>query len=1487
MRRAVTFVLSLAMTLLSMPFLPFGVAPASAEVTPVANPPWPNTCGIDVAMVIDRSNSIANGGSQYPTNMKNAAIGVVNALSGTPSRIGVWSFGSTVYNQTNPIDGSAGNATKFPYRTYTSVSSGTGVTDLTNTINSIPFQTSSNDGGTNWEDGFEVVAAPADPAKTVILYLTDGNPTLPTLPGNSTEGNDLPNGITQANIKKTAGIKVVGVAIGADISIPNIQSISGPNANDDYFATDFANLQAKLLEIATRLCSPSVTITKQVEQANGTYVNADGWQFQAQANSPVPSGTAYTWISPTGTPGSPVTASTHTDAFFNGSVLFQWEPNTNVDSVGTFTEQPTPTQSATYALDSVTCKRTNKTYPNGQTFTPSVSGQTFTINPVGPEDIVTCTVKNKLRRGNINIPKVTNTGTALPGAIFGLYTNSGATGSPTATCTTAAVTGICSFTSLVPGNFWVKEVSAPPGYVPSSTIIPVTVVADQTTTTSQVVNQAPGITVTKDANPTSLPEPGGSSAFTVSIHNDSPAGDSVTISTLTDNVYGNLHGKGNCSVPQVIASGATYTCTFNGAVSGAPGSSHTDTVTASGKDTFNNNVSDTDDATVTITNVPSSIQVLKSANPTSLPEPGGNATFNVSVQNTSSVDTVTISTLTDNVYGNLDGKGTCDVSPPIVLAPGATYSCAFTGAVSGNAGSVHTDTVTASGTDDDGTAVSDTDDATVSINDVPSSITVTKDANPTSLPEPGGNSTFSVSVHNDSAVDTVTISTLTDDVYGNLDGKGTCDVSPPIVLAPGATYSCAFTGAVSGNAGSTHTDTVTATGTDDDGQAVADSDDATVTITDVPSSIQVTKDANPTSLPEPGGNSTFNVSVQNTSSVDTVTINTLVDNVYGNLDGQGTCDVTPAVVLAPGATYSCAFTGAVTGNAGTVHTDTVTASGTDDDGQPVSDTDDATVTITDVPSSIQVTKDANPTSLPEPGGNATFNVSVQNTSSVDTVTISTLTDNVYGNLDGKGTCDVSPPIVLAPGATYSCAFTGAVSGNAGSVHTDTVTASGTDDDGTAVSDTDDATVSINDVPSSITVTKDANPTSLPEPGGNSTFSVSVHNDSAVDTVTISTLTDDVYGNLDGKGTCDVSPPIVLAPGATYSCAFTGAVSGNAGSTHTDTVTATGTDDDGQAVADSDDATVTITDVPSSIQVTKDANPTSLPEPGGNSTFNVSVQNTSSVDTVTINTLVDNVYGNLDGQGTCDVTPAVVLAPGATYSCAFTGAVTGNAGTVHTDTVTASGTDDDGQPVSDTDDATVTITDVPSSIQVTKDANPTSLPEPGGNATFNVSVQNTSSVDTVTINTLVDDVYGNLDGQGTCDVTPAVVLAPGATYSCAFTGAVSGNAGSTHTDTVTASGTDDDGQPVSDTDDATVTITNVPSSNGHQGRQPHVAARAGRQLNVLERPWSRNTSFGRSSPTSPVDRQRHHGNHGHEHARHQHPPWSWPRAPPTRARSPAP
>ena len=69
------------------------------------------------------------------------------------------------------------------------------------------------------------------------------------------------------------------------------------------------------------------------------------------------------------------------------------------------------------------------------------------------------------------------------------------------------------------------------------------------------------------------------------------------------------------------------------------------------------------------------------------------------------------------------------------------------------------------------------------------------------------------------------------------------------------------------------------------------------------------------------------------------------------------------------------------------------------------------------------------------------------------------------------------------------------------------------------------------------------------------------------------------------------------------------------------------------------------------------------------------------------------------------------------------------------------------------------------------------------------------------------MYGDLNGQGDCKV-PQTIAQNGGQYTCTFPGEVKGDAGSTHTDTVTAVATDDDGSEVSD----------VGEGDGHRPRR---------------------------------------------------------------------
>ncbi len=895
-----------------------------------------------------------------------------------------------------------------------------------------------------------------------------------------------------------------------------------------------------------------------------------------------------------------------------------------------------------------------------------------------------------------------------------------------------------------------------------------------------------------DDNVATLPEPGGSVSIPVTVTNNAApgTGDAELIS-LIDDVYGDLDGQGDCSVPQPIPGGGSYSCSFTVSISEI--GTITDTVTATLENAFGTDEA-SDQANTVVTDVPSVIEIIKTATPDNVDEPGGSVTFSFVINNLSVTDEVTIDTLNDSIYGDLNGQGDCSV--PQTIAAGGSYPCSFTTNVTGNAGDVETNVVTASGTDDDGNPVSDDDDATVTINDVAASIEVIKTANPTSVPEPGDDVTFTFTVNNTSATDEVTITTLEDSIYGDLNGQNDCSV--PQTIAAGGSYSCSITEFVGGSPGETINNVLTVGGTDDDGNPVGGTDDADVTVTDVPSGITATKTASPSSVPESGGDVTYTFVVTNDSTVDSVTIDTLSDSIYGDLNGQNDCSVPQTI--APGGSYTCSITELVSGNAGAVITNVLTASGTDDDGNPVSDDDDAVVTITDVPASIEVIKEANPTSVPEPGGDVTFTFTVDNTSATDEVTIDTLDDSIYGDLNGQGDCSV--PQTIAAGESYSCSITEFVAGNAGDQITNVLTVAGTDDDGNDVGGTDDATVDVTDVPSSILVTKTADPTSVPETGGDVTYTVTILNTSAVDTVTINTMVDDRVANAsDG---CTPSLPADIAPNETITCTYTAFVEGDFGSTHTNVATAMGEDDDGNPVSDNDDETVTFEDVAASIEVIKTANPTSVDEPGGNVTFTFVINNTSPVDLVNITSLEDSIYGDLDGQGDCEV-PQTLPVDGS-YTCSFTTFVAGNAGDAETNVVTATGVDDDGSTVTDTDDATVTINDVPSSIEVTKSANPTSVPETGGDVTFTVKVENTSLVDSVTINSVVDTQFG--DVSASCVPALPATIAPTETITCTFTEFISGDAGETHVNVATASGEDDDGNPVEDDDDEEIPFDDV-------------------------------------------------------------------------------
>ncbi|MCE9687791.1 hypothetical protein LZP73_16545 [Shewanella sp. AS16] len=246
-----------------------------------------------------------------------------------------------------------------------------------------------------------------------------------------------------------------------------------------------------------------------------------------------------------------------------------------------------------------------------------------------------------------------------------------------------------------------------------------------------ITNLPPSLTMTKTADPDQVPESGADVTYTIRVNNTSADYDSpLEITSLMDDKFGNLDGKGTCAIGGFIPFGGYYECSFVEFISASGAGSHTNTATAKGKDNEGDEASGSDSETVQINDIPSMITMTKTADPIEVLETGDdpavsrmvNYTFEFSVD-AAGVDTVTFSSLTDTVFGDITGDCMVDMldGNPIaptalngfMLMPGHSASCTIAQNLTGDAGDVHVNVATIDGVDEDGQAVEAMDDATV------------------------------------------------------------------------------------------------------------------------------------------------------------------------------------------------------------------------------------------------------------------------------------------------------------------------------------------------------------------------------------------------------------------------------------------------------------------------------------------------------------------------------------------------------------------------------------------------------------------------------------------------------------------------------------------------------------------------------------------------------------------------------------------------------
>ncbi len=343
-------------------------------------------CGLNIALVLDQSGSMAAGGKQ--ASLITAANDTINALTGTPSTVAIYTFNQTTGSSV----------------AKTSTINVASAMPLHNFINSLPAPQL----GTNWDQGLAQVASGFDE----VIFLTDGAPTGSRIriTGNNFSQSlftDTEQGIFSANGIKAGGTRVVGIGIGIGTGTPpsggteNLRAVSGPTQNQDFFLGDNANFGAILKALATGACNNQLTISKQIQDPSGALISptpadANRWAFTNTISSGSTIASPVTTAAVNGTNGvasaavtipagtTPTVTVTET---LKGGYTFVGAQC----SVGGVAIIPTPVSGTTAtftgaAAQPMACTFTNKRLPAHDRDTPSPAG------PVGTSISDTATV---------------------------------------------------------------------------------------------------------------------------------------------------------------------------------------------------------------------------------------------------------------------------------------------------------------------------------------------------------------------------------------------------------------------------------------------------------------------------------------------------------------------------------------------------------------------------------------------------------------------------------------------------------------------------------------------------------------------------------------------------------------------------------------------------------------------------------------------------------------------------------------------------------------------------------------------------------------------------------------------------------------------------------------------------------------------------------------------------------------------------------------
>ncbi|WP_172832221.1 DUF7507 domain-containing protein [Nakamurella panacisegetis] len=810
-------------------------------------------------------------------------------------------------------------------------------------------------------------------------------------------------------------------------------------------------------------------------------------------------------------------------------------------------------------------------------------------------------------------------------------------------------------------------------------------------------------------------------------------------------------------------------------------------------------------ATSTIVQVPK-IDLVKTANPTTVDKAGQTVTYSFLVTNTGNV-TLTDAAVVDTAFS---GTGTPPVitCPPAAssLAPGASVTCTAPYVVTQadvDAGMV-TNTATATGTPPAGPApVSPPSSAIVNI-PLKAAISVVKSADTAAMNAIvlGQTVTYSYVVTNTGNV------TLTDPSVTETAFSGTGVVPVPVcptgvTLAPGAQMTCTASYVVTQADVDTGTisNTATSTGTPPSGPPPV-SPPSTVVVPAPPApAITLDKTVNPTTVGKAGDTVLYSFLITNTGNV-TLANATVTEQKFSGTGTPLVITCPPAAdSLLPGASVTCTAPYTLTqadADAGSV-TNTATATGTPPGTTepPVSPPADAILAVPPAPA-LTIVKSADPVVVAHAGDTVTYSYLVTNTGNVTLHAVGVSETKALFSGTGTLPAPTCNPSVLAPGDSVTCTavYTTTQADVDAGVITNTAVAHGTGpvtptDPNPQPTDSGPSTAVVTAPPTpAITLKKSADPVTIAKAGQKVTYSFLVTNTGNVTMDKVAVSEDSFSGT--GTPLVVVCPQGALAPGESLTCTA-GYVATQADVDagfieNLATAHASSPGSDTPTDSNSSSALVTAPSTPG-IAVVKSADPAAQKAitVGQTVTYSFLVTNTGNVTLtdVTVNEGAFSGTGSMSAPN-CPA-GAASLAPGHAITCTATYVVTQadvDAGKI-TNTATSTGTPpclvqvpagkrtaaaraaeaaDQSCSAPISPPSTVTVPQPPApAITLVKSVTPTVVAAAGEKVTYRFRVTNTGNVTLRTVGITETAFSGT--GNPPVITCPAATLAPAATEIC--------------------------------------------------------------------------------------------------------------------------